>query len=892
MKRKQLISICLAAAAVCAAQADRRPPGSEVQIDAAGESAYRDKPEKVNLWAGSEWITSELNAPDGQWIDAWVDAATLDLRAQEPNATAADLEDWRLAIYERLSLTRSPVVFRKEFVVQNPVRSARLLVSGLGYYHAQINGKPIGDHALAPNMSHFDVEARYNTFDVASQLRSGENQIEVVVAPGRLYELPGHFLKDKIYSETPLLRAVLELDFADGTTQRVVTDTSWKAALGPIRRAAFWVGEVYDARVTPSDWQPVRLAKNWNPEMIADDLPPQRIVRELQPVSVNEPQPGVWVYDFGRMTVGKVRLKLPPGARVAVRYAELRMEDVQRVERQFFPSAPFLQYPEGTDVSHPGMIRPKGRGSVSGLLKLKGRRNKLQWGFTDLVQAADRSLDWHASFDYVGFRYVEITGLAEPLPDGAVTAVEIHNDLPRTGRIRVGHPELQAVADAAWLSILLNIQGTYEDNPGAERMGANSNIAMLSYPHAWYNFDNQGLARKAMHDSITAAEIAGAPTTVTLTKRHAAGVREVLNGRKPVFAPITVIDGFHYGMTPLDLIRFYGNHATAANTIDHCAFYFECLLGQKGYPRSTNVGDHLDYTANLDIENRDKSLHPTDNSFVVGASALWQGNAFIEAATLLGRDDLVQKIQPMLDRLREEIDSRHLDPSTGRYAWRTSAHRMGANTLAILAGLVPEPEQSVWIAEIIDDIRRNNNHLTTGSRLTGPLLSLLARTGHIDEAIRLTTREDYPSPYAMLSITGGTISESWGQPGLPAGSSLVQAEGFAAAANWMYESLVGIAPTSEGPGFKRFRLAPVIPDSIPSCSFTFDSPQGRIESNWKKSDGYLEWMVRVPSGATAELTLPSGTAEDWQLPDQGIRILEPDTLEVESGTFLLKSHTR
>jgi len=158
--------------------------------------------------------------------------------------------------------------------------------------------------------------------------------------------------------------------------------------------------------------------------------------------------------------------------------------------------------------------------------------------------------------------------------------------------------------------------------------------------------------------------------------------------------------------------------------------------------------------------------------------------------------------------------------------------------------------------EIVEDIHQSGDRLTTGSRLTGPLLSLLARSGQIDEAIALTVRPDYPSPYAMLSVTGGTIAENWGHPGLPARGNFLQAEGFSSPANWIYESLVGIAPTLAGPGFRRFILAPVIPASIPSCSFCFKSPQGLIETAWTQSGQVFDWTITVPEGAVAEATVP------------------------------------
>jgi len=828
-------------------------------------------------WLHSSWITSPVEVPEDDFVRSWRDAALLDFASQDAQASPAELAADYAKARGDLAQARSPAVFGKTFRVDQPVESAVLRISGLGYFHARINGAAVDDSALAPNFTQFAVEARYLTFDVSRFLQPGENRIEVTVAQGRLRELPGRY-PEYIYRETPLLRAELSICHPGEVVTEFGTDRSWQAGTGQIRQAGFWVGEAYDATAETGGWQSAEIVNDFAPAMCVDDLPPQRIVDELEPTAVTQPQPGVWVYDFGRMTAGKARVQLPARATATIRYAELLQRDLgtaraamRNVQRVFVDKdkvslyfsyniyGPFLVYPPSTVRSNAGMICPQWRGSVPWLLVRQDKSNLAEWGFVDRVKVGAVPLDYHASFDYTGFRYVEITGLDRPLPAGAVKALEIHNDLPRTGWLRVGDPKLQAVADAAARSILLNAQGTYEGDTGAERGGGIASIAALEYPQAWYTFDNRGLAQKALEDAIIAIKEAGAPITVTLTQRGTKWAPAYLKGRDPSYLRIEACDAFYYSQTPLDLFRFYGEWKTGASILEDSAFYFECCLKQ-GFPLYPEkvFGDHADYTSDLDLDSgrRSTGVRPTDPVFANAAMVLWQGHDFLQAARQFGREDLIARVEPLLTRLRGEIVKRYFDPATERYAWKTSTHRMGANTLAIYSGLVGETEQATLVDEILEDIRLSNGHLTTGSRLTGPLLSLLARSGHIDEALRLTTRPEYPSPYAMLSVTGGTIAEAWGVPGLPAGANLLQAEGFSSAANWIYESLVGIAPTLEGPGFKRFRLAPVIPASIPFCSFHFASPHGPIETSWTQSAGSFTWQIEVPPGATAEATLP------------------------------------
>ena len=69
-------------------------------------------------------------------------------------------------------LQPSPML-RREFSVKAGLVRARLYVTALGVYEAQINGMPVGDHVLAPGWTSYNHRLRYQTFDVTDLLREG-----------------------------------------------------------------------------------------------------------------------------------------------------------------------------------------------------------------------------------------------------------------------------------------------------------------------------------------------------------------------------------------------------------------------------------------------------------------------------------------------------------------------------------------------------------------------------------------------------------------------------------------------------------------------------------------------------------------------------------------------
>src|SRR5437667_2606951 len=146
-------------------------------------------------------------------------------------------------------------LLRREFDVRAGVTRARLYVTALGVYEVQLNGDTVGDHVLDPGWTSYDHRLRYQTFDVADLLREGRNAIGGILGDGwhrgRLGFDGG---RRNIYGDRLALLAQLEIDYVDGTTERIVTDETWHAAIGPILASDLYDGETYDARLERPGW--------------------------------------------------------------------------------------------------------------------------------------------------------------------------------------------------------------------------------------------------------------------------------------------------------------------------------------------------------------------------------------------------------------------------------------------------------------------------------------------------------------------------------------------------------------------------------------------------------------------------------------------------------------
>ncbi len=124
--------------------------------------------------------------------------------------------------------------YRKEFAAAKPVSRATIYATALGIYELHLNGERLGDAYFAPGWTDYHQRAYYQTYDVTSLLKQGANALGAWVADGWYAGYIGFGLLTKmgtegigryIYGKTPALMAQLEIEYADGSRETVVTDT-------------------------------------------------------------------------------------------------------------------------------------------------------------------------------------------------------------------------------------------------------------------------------------------------------------------------------------------------------------------------------------------------------------------------------------------------------------------------------------------------------------------------------------------------------------------------------------------------------------------------------------------------------------------------------------------
>ena len=191
--------------------------------------------------------------PDEAWNESeWIcvtDAPEVQGRVDE-HTRAADGANW----------------FMTTIPNAKKIKTALWMTTSLGVNELYVNGERIGKEVLRPGFSHHSRTKYSFTYDVTKQFRRKKgdtNMLSAQVTPG--------WWADKIitpsgskgmYGQKCAFRGVLELTFSDGSTQRYGTNTKdWKAGIaGPVKHAAIFDGEEYDAREPKGDRTPEKLS--------------------------------------------------------------------------------------------------------------------------------------------------------------------------------------------------------------------------------------------------------------------------------------------------------------------------------------------------------------------------------------------------------------------------------------------------------------------------------------------------------------------------------------------------------------------------------------------------------------------------------------------------------
>ena len=803
-----------------------------------------DKDGKGSAWSESaKWSMGLLKQSD--WGAQWI-------------GPAADANEARVAD-EAFRANRPPLLpapfLRKTFRIQGQVRRATVYVTGLGLYELRLNGKRVGDHILAPEITVYNKRVQYQTYDVTDILVPGKNAVGAIL--GRGWHA-GRFWQTLPPSQRPFggrLGLILRLDIklTDGRTQTVVSDESWRIMSdGPIRHNCLYDGEMYDARrempdqdtaaFDDSNWQAASLVEVAGAELVWQRNDPIRVVKELVPIAVTEPKDKVYVFDMGQNMVGwcRVRVEGSKGDVVTLRHAE-------RLNTDGTVYTANLRRAKQTDTF---ILRGNGR----------------------------ETLEPH--FTYHGFRYVEVSGLpAEPRPEDLVGRV-FHSASPEAGRFECSNELVnQLMKNIVWTQ-RGNMHGLPTDCPQRdERAGWMGDIQAFSQT-AVFNMDMAGFFTKWLIDVRDTQTADG--RYPSYAPHPARNRRSRQHYNVPAWADAGTIVPWRAYVNYADRRLLEEHFESARRWVDFVRRHNPNLVWAK-----QRGGDYNDWLNGdkLRLEN-----WPQEGGAVpkpVFATAFFAHSTEIVAkmAAALGRKEDAKHYSELFEQIKTAFNEAFVKPD-GRIEGNTQA----GYALALRFDLLPHELRAKAMRNLLAAMERYNGHLSTGIQTSHRLMLELTRNGHHDLACRIINQRTLPSWGHMIDMGATTIWERWDGYVRDRGATpeeQFQSPGMnsfnhwalGCVGEWVWRNVAGINPDEQRPGYKHFVVRPRPGPGFTWTRAEYDSIYGTIATHWTLLGDAFELQVTVPVNTTAVVYVPAESPADVTENKQ------PAT-EVESLRFL------
>ncbi len=709
-----------------------------------------------------------------------------------------------------INLKPAPL-FRKTFKTAGKVKSASVYIAAAGLYELFINGKRVGDHYLDPMYTRFDRRNLYVTYDITALINNNdkENAVGVLLGNGWYnHQSTAVWKFDKApWRARPKFCLDLYITYENGTSEIISTDGSWKTSLSSIIFNSIYTAEHHDARLyqkgwnesgfDDSEWKNAEITAAPSLNITAQTLYPICRVETIKPRSMRKLDEQTYIYDLGRNIAGVSQITVAGkrGTTLRLKHGEKLDEngrvDISNIDVHYRP----------TDDSDPFQ--------------------------TDIYILSGQGKEtFYPHFNYKGFRYIEITADSSiDLQKNSLTAYFMHSDVPPRGRIESSSELINKIWRATNSSYLSNLYGYPTDCPQREKNGWTGD-AHISIETGLYNFDGLTIYEKWLADHRD---------------------EQQPNGILPAIIP-TGGWGYHWAngpdwtstiaIIPWNIYLFYGdakiladNYLNIKRYVDHISEISPDGLTDWG------LGDWIPVKSKTPKEFTSSIYYYVDTRILA------------EAAKILHKNDDYEKYTALSQKISAAINTKYYNEESGLYGHGYQTEL----SAALYWGIVPEANKALVSANLAKRVHADNDHIDVGLLGSKTILNALSENGYADLAFTLASQKTFPSWGWMIENGATTLYENW----------IVNADKdislnhimFGEISAWFYKALGGIKPDPNNPGFKQFFLQPNFVKGLSSFKAEFNSPYGKILSDWKRSGKKIQYHVTVPANSTAALRL-------------------------------------
>ncbi|MBQ7841692.1 MAG: family 78 glycoside hydrolase catalytic domain [Lachnospiraceae bacterium] len=682
-------------------------------------------------------------------------------------------------------------VFFTTFACPKEIHSAVLSITATGVYEAVLNEKRVGEFVLAPGWTDYDYRLQVQQYDVTALL-AAQNHLKVTVGKGWYRSpMPGRVSperREKLDRFSAGLTAELILIFADGTSQRISTDETWKAAESPVRFSEIYNGETFDASFIASASFPAEVFDGPTKTLIPQQGEEVREQERLVPASIFITPAGETVVDFGQEVTGYVEISVDAAAG-------------DRIE-----------------LSHAEVMDKQGNFYTENYRSAKAKY---------IYICKDSKQTYKPKMTFFGFRYIRIDsfpgGVSNAKPEN-FTAVVVHSQMDRTGYLRSSNPLLNKLFD----NVIWGQKGNFVDVPTDcpqrdERLGWTGD-AQAFIRTACLNYDTEKFFTKWLADMAAGQKESGLVGHV---------VPNILNNKEASAAwdDAAVI-------CPWALYLAYGNP-------EILSAQYECMKKWVSYITThttteylwtggTHFGDWLGLDAPVGSYKGSTRADFIASAFYANAVML-----VIKAGKVLGKD--VSDYEVLYEKIVAAF--RQAYPA---YTTQTEC------VLAAHFKLAPDCQAAAdLLAAMVKNCGTKLQTGFVGTPYLLHVLSDYGYTKLAYDLLLRTEYPSWLYPVTKGATTIWEHWDGIMENGdfWSADMNSFNHYAYGAVADWVYCQAAGINTIEEHPGYEKVKIAPLPDKRLDWLEASLKTYHGQIRSRWQKQEDQWRYEIDTPVDA-------------------------------------------
>ena len=726
---------------------------------------------------------------------------------------------------------------RKSFQIGKAVKSAELLITALGHYELYINGENITKGLLAPYRSAPTDLVYYDKYDVTELLENDANVIGLLLGNGMLNFMGGYIWDfDKaIWRGAPQVAFSLNIEYTDGTTESLISDTSVKTAPSPILFDDVIMGEYYDAAKEIGGWN----LPDFDDSAWANALPaptpvgearlceasPIKIRNKLTPVSVTEID-GNFVYDFGVNSAGLCEIKIngEKGQKITFKYFEILCDGKPHYDniRFSFNKNPNNQFQE------------------------------------DIFYCSGNGTDTYMPhFTYHGFRYVEVVGITkEQATEDLLTFYEMSSSFEQIGEFKCDNEIINTLQEMVIRTDRANFYYFPTDCPQREKHGWTGD-ASLSLEHILYNFGAGTDYREWLRNIYKTINEKGELPGIIPT-----GGWGYYSGDGNPYGPAW--DGIVINL-PYHLYKFYGDKEILRDAVSPIIRYLTNCYEKLGEDNIIHfgLGDWCPPNADAGAE---KETRPFITTIILYALTKRAAEIF----DILNMPEQKDYALRLAERTLKGVRQQYINTDT----CSTIYDKQTCQAMSIYYGIYTEGEKPKALENLVKLINDNGGKVNVGMFGSRVIYRVLSENGLYDLAFNMVTRPEHPSFAWAINIGHTTLPEQFIVPGYCRMTSHNH-HCFCDISGWFYNCLAGIKLNPTARDIKNVDLAPCFVEKLNLVEASRRGPVGEFKVKWERIDSSILLTVAFTGDYYGTVKLPEGYAfKDGA-----------STTELKSGTF-------